>query len=83
MAADAWFCSRTGYAEASMFDIILGAFVLIWSVSYYPRTMQRVRSRVAERGGPTEKLDKAIRLRWLLRGCGVLLIAVGIWIAAT
>jgi len=66
-----------------MFDIIMGAVLLIWGVWYYPRTMRRVRSRVAGRGGPTEKLDKAIRLRWLLQGCGVLLIAVGIWIVAT
>jgi hypothetical protein len=46
-----------------MFDIILGAILLIWGVWYYPRTMRHVRSRVAERGGLTEKLDKALRLR--------------------
>jgi hypothetical protein len=66
-----------------MLDIVLGAFVVIWSMSYYPRTMRRVRSHVAERNGPTEKLDKAIALRWLLLACGVILIAVGIWAAAT
>jgi hypothetical protein len=66
-----------------MFDILMGVVVLIWGGWYYPRTMRRVRLRVAERGGPTERLDKTIGLRWLLRGCGVILIAVGIWLVAT
>ena len=66
-----------------MLDIILGVFIVIWSVTYYPRTMRLVRSRVAERGGPTEKLDKVVALRWFLVACGVVLIAVGISAAAT
>jgi hypothetical protein len=71
------------YAEARMLDILLGVVVVIWGGWYYPHMMRRIRARVAERGGPTEKLDKAIRLRWLLQGCGVLLIAVGIWLVST
>jgi len=65
-----------------MLFILTGILVLISGAWYYPRTLRHVRSRVAERGQPTETLDTAIRLRWLFSACGLVLVAVGISVVA-
>ncbi|MDQ6689775.1 MAG: hypothetical protein M3Z18_04625 [Gemmatimonadota bacterium] len=64
--------------------IAMGIGCVVWGQWYYPRTVRRIRTRMAELDRPTEKMDALLqsrlyrRLTRTMTGVGIFVIIAGI-----